>query len=135
RRLRLTSGPPFTIYGIVPIPVCQESAPMMLESVAVRTFVPILLRFALAAVFIYHGLDKVTPDRNYGFSWAERMPNPPPKPIQAAVAWGELLGGAACALGILTRAAALGLAAIMVGAIVTVTGAIGFGATTRGRAT
>ena len=100
---------------------------MMLESVAVRVFVPILLRFALAAVFIYHGLGKVSPEANYGVSWGDKMPNPPPKLIQLLVAWGEVLGGAACALGILTRFAALGLAAIMVGAIVTVHATKGFG--------
>ena len=110
---------------------------MLLESVAVRTFVPILLRFALAAVFIYHGLEKVTPDNNYGSNWmkppdASKQPPDAPAPktlpavLQLAVGWGELLGGAACALGLFTRAAALGLAAIMVGAIVTVTGQQGF---------
>jgi putative oxidoreductase len=110
---------------------------MMLESVAVRVFVPILLRFALAAVFIYHGLEKVTPANDYGISWmkppdSSKLPAdaPPPKilpaALQLAVAWGELLGGAACALGLFTRLAALGLGAIMVGAIVTVTGRGGF---------
>jgi putative oxidoreductase len=99
---------------------------MLLESVAVRVFVPILLRFALAAVFIYHGLGKVGPEANFGFSWGDKMPDPPPKVVQVLVAWGEVLGGAACALGILTRIAALGLAAIMVGAIVTVHGPHGF---------
>jgi uncharacterized membrane protein YphA (DoxX/SURF4 family) len=110
---------------------------MMLENVAVRTFVPILLRFALAAVFIYHGLEKVNPENNYGMAWMKppdpsKLPPdaPPPKTLppamQVAVAWGELLGGAACALGLFTRAAALGLAIIMVGAIVTVTGQAGF---------
>src|SRR5436190_10856386 len=111
---------------------------MMLESVAVRVFVPILLRFALAAVFIYHGLDKVSPAANYGVAW-QKTPDPstlppdapPPKTLpaalQLAVAWGEVLGGAACALGILTRLAALGLAAIMVGAFVTVHSSKGFG--------
>jgi putative oxidoreductase len=94
----------------------------MLETVAVRTFVPILLRFALAAVFIYHGLEKVSPEKNYGLAWNPGLPTP----LQAAVAWGELLGGAACALGLFTRVAALGLAIIMVGAIVTVTGQLGF---------
>ena len=110
---------------------------MMLESVAVRVFVPILLRFALAAVFIYHGLGKVSQDAHYGVAW-QKMPDPstlppdapPPKQIpavlQLAVAWGEVLGGAACALGLFTRLAALGLAAIMVGAIVTVHAPHGF---------
>lgn len=98
---------------------------MLLESAAVRVFVPIILRFALAVVFIYHGLGKVTPEANFGFSWGDKMELP--KVVQVLVAWGEVLGGAACALGILTRFAALGLAAIMVGAIVTVHGAYGFG--------
>jgi putative oxidoreductase len=107
---------------------------MRLESVAVRTFAPILLRFALAAVFICHGLEKVNSDTSYGTNWMKPDPNKPadaqPKPLpaalQLAVGWGELLGGAACALGLFTRLAALGLAAIMVGAIVTVTGQAGF---------
>ena len=38
----------------------------------------------------------------------------------AAVAWGQLLGGIALALGFLTRAAAVGIAIIMIGAIATV---------------
>lgn len=46
--------------------------------------------------------------------------------IQFAVAWGELLGGVALLLGALTRAAAVGLIIIQVGAIVTVTWAKGF---------
>jgi uncharacterized membrane protein YphA (DoxX/SURF4 family) len=107
-----------------------EGATMMLESAAVRVFVPILLRFALAAVFLYHGLGKVTPEANFGFSWGDKMELP--KIVQVLVAWGEVLGGAACALGILTRVAALGLAAIMVGAIVTVHGAHGFSAAQHG---
>src|SRR5438876_9128204 len=104
----------------------RRAAAMMLESAAVRVFVPILLRFALAAVFIYHGLGKVSPEANYGFSWGDRMEPPLPKVIQVLVAWGEVLGGAACALGLFTRAAAFGLAAIMVGAIVTVHAPHGF---------
>jgi putative oxidoreductase len=101
---------------------------MMLESAGIRTFAPICLRFALAAVFIFHGLEKVEPKSSYGWAWAEanNMPNPPAHPLQLAVAWGELLGGAACALGLFTRVAAVGLALIMVGAIVTVTGPMGF---------
>jgi len=115
----------------------SEGATMLLESAAVRVFVPILLRFALAAVFIYHGLGKVSPEANFGMAWQKapdpsKLPPDAPPPqvlpgaLQLAVAWGEVLGGAACALGILTRLAALGLAAIMVGAIVTVHGPHGF---------
>jgi putative oxidoreductase len=97
----------------------------MLQSFAMRTLLPIILRATLAVVFIYHGLEKVTPDSGYGIRW---MPAPAdgsaglPMGLQLAVAWGELLGGVAIALGLLTRIAALGIIGIMAGAIVTVTG-------------
>jgi putative oxidoreductase len=109
----------------------------MLEGVAVRTFAPLLLRVALAAVFIYHGLEKVHPNTGYGWSWADKMPDAPPvlinaKPLQMLVAWGELLGGVAVALGILTRYAAFGLVIIMLGAILTYTGQKGFSAVGQG---
>jgi putative oxidoreductase len=109
----------------------------MLEGVAARTFAPLLLRVALAAVFIYHGLDKVHPDKGYGWQWADGMPSAPPvlinaRPLQLIVAWGELLGGVAVALGILTRWAAIGLLIIMCGAIFTYTGHQGFSAVSGG---
>jgi putative oxidoreductase len=111
----------------------------MFEGVALRTFVPLLLRAALAAVFIFHGLEKTHPDCSYGLKWANvLMPdNAPPilrdaPPLQALVAWGELLGGVAIALGLLTRIAAVGLIIIMVGAIMTTTGAHGFSAVREG---
>jgi putative oxidoreductase len=94
----------------------------MIEGVISRTFAPLLLRAALAAVFIYHGLDKVSPDKGYGTSWHPDLP----MALQVLVAWGELLGGVAVALGILTRYAAIGLIIIMIGAIVTVHGKHGF---------
>jgi putative oxidoreductase len=105
----------------------------MLEGVAARTFAPLLLRAALAAVFIYHGLEKVSPNTGYGWHWADEMPGVPPvlisaRPLQLLVAWGELLGGVAVALGILTRLAALGLVVIMAGAIFTYSGHHGFSA-------
>jgi putative oxidoreductase len=105
----------------------------MLEGVAARTFAPLLLRVALAAVFIYHGLNKVKPEHDYGWRWADQMSGAPPvlinaRPLQLLVAWGELLGGVAVALGIMTRIAALGLLIIMVGAIFTYTGQQGFSA-------
>jgi putative oxidoreductase len=46
--------------------------------------------------------------------------------VQFAVAWGELVGGLALILGLLTRLAAVGLLIIQVGAIYTVTFAKGF---------
>jgi uncharacterized membrane protein YphA (DoxX/SURF4 family) len=46
--------------------------------------------------------------------------------VQLLVAWGELIGGLALLLGLLTRAAAAGLLIIQLGAIWTVTGVQGF---------
>jgi uncharacterized membrane protein YphA (DoxX/SURF4 family) len=46
--------------------------------------------------------------------------------VQLAVAWGELLCGAAMLVGLFTRLAAVGLVVIMAGAIYTVTWAHGF---------
>ena len=103
----------------------------MFEGIAKRTFAPLLLRAGLAAVFIYHGLEKITPDNAYGLKWADHMTGAPvvlqnAPPLQIVVAWGELLGGVAVALGLLTRLAAAGLIIIMMGAILTYTGGHGF---------
>src|SRR5215471_6855408 len=88
----------------------------MIDAVVKNMVVPVLLRFALAVVFIYHGLSLVSPEKQWGAGW---MPEATPQPaaVQLAVAWGQLIGGIAMALGFLTRLAALGLAIIMVGAI------------------
>ena len=110
----------------------------MLQGVAAHTFAPLLLRAALASVFIYHGLDKVRPEAGYGWHWADEMPRATTpvligaRPLQLVVAWGELLGGVAVALGLLTRLAALGLIIIMCGAIFTYTGHNGFSANGQG---
>src|SRR5262249_38551440 len=83
----------------------------MFDALAKHTLVPLILRLALAAVFIYHGIDLVSKDG--GTNW-----NPQQSvPVQVAVAWGQLIGGIALALGFLTRLAALGIAVSMVGAI------------------
>jgi uncharacterized membrane protein YphA (DoxX/SURF4 family) len=150
---------------------------------AKNTVAPLVLRLALAVIFIYHGLTKVAGAGNdLGSAWAtklwEQQANPPaelkakldrleavppgaseeevlaahervtpirmavnrlyaedaprlPDPlqftaVQIAVAWGELLGGIALLLGLLTRWAAAGLVIIQLGAIYVVTGARGF---------
>jgi uncharacterized membrane protein YphA (DoxX/SURF4 family) len=138
--------------------------------------VPLILRLALGAVFIYHGADKIFGEGNdFGAAWAtklwqkqgeppadltaklSRLPGETPEKIkdiqdfvrtnyvreqpqvpsplvgtiaQFAVAWGEVVGGAALLLGFLTRLAALGMVIIQAGAIYTVTGAKGFSTTT-----
>lgn len=104
----------------------------MLETMARNTFVPLILRGALALVFIYHGLEMVQADNGYGFKWARNMQNPPSEIVQAVVAWGELLAGCAVALGIATRVASLAIIAIMVGAIMTVHLPHGFSLTSSG---
>jgi putative oxidoreductase len=92
---------------------------------AKNAIVPLLLRVGLATVFIFHGLQLTSPDKEWGAAW---MPgeSPPAAPIQMAVAWGELIGGIALAFGFLTRLAAAGITAIMAGAIALVHGPHGF---------
>ena len=87
----------------------------MFDTIAKNTLVPLVLRIALAAIFTYHGAALVSQD--WGSNWMKEMPAPAPTPVQLAVAWGQLIGGIAMLLGFLTRLAALGLIAIMGGAI------------------
>ena len=102
----------------------------MLDTLSRYALVPLLLRLGLAAVFIYHGLEKVSPENNYGANWYPGIaaPEAVKVPAQLATAWGELLGGVALAVGFLPRVAAAGLILIMAGAIATVTGPKGFSA-------
>jgi putative oxidoreductase len=78
---------------------------------------PLVLRLGLAVIFIFHGAIKL--GQGKGTEWMKDLP----ETTQLLVAWGELLGGIALGVGFLTRLAALGIIAIMVGAIYTVTGA------------
>lgn len=83
---------------------------------------PLLLRLALGIIFLYHGSQKIM--QNGGAAW---HPDPDfPAALQAPVAWGEFLGGIALLAGFLSRLAAAGIIAIMIGAIATVHGAHGF---------
>jgi len=108
----------------------------------------LVLRVSLAAVFLFHGLDKIVYGSG-GAAWVNRMyadtpslqeskagrqqhlAEQPPTSIsflgtQLAVAWGEFFGGLALAAGMLTRLAALGLIVIQVGAVILVTAPRGF---------
>ena len=97
----------------------------MFDRAMKNTVAPLILRLMLAAIFIYHGQLLVSKDKDWGANWMP--PNSgQPAAAQLAVAWGELLGGVAMALGFLTRLAALGLIAIMAGAIYMVHGEHGF---------
>jgi len=108
------------------------------EPASKNTLAPLILRIALAVVFIYHGYYKIFPDKmDWGAKWAQELiekdPNikilPPAlefTAVQFAVAWGELVGGIAVLLGLLTRLAAFGLCIIQLGAIYTTLWATNF---------
>jgi putative oxidoreductase len=91
-----------------------------------NALVPLILRWGLAVIFIFHGHDKVFAEGNHGGTAWIKGDNAPSTVVQMAVAYGELAGGVAMAIGLLSRLAALGLAAIMAGAIYTVHGQHGF---------
>jgi putative oxidoreductase len=79
----------------------------------------LVLRLGLGAIFVFHGFLKLA----YGASqWSPDL-NPQ---IQVAVAYGETIAGIAFLAGFLTRVAALGIIAIMIGAITSVTGKLDF---------
>lgn len=108
----------------------------------------LILRLSLAAIFLFHGVDKIVRGSGGG-AWvtemygriptlyeskAERegeLHKQPPESLtfagtQLAVAWGEFLGGLALAIGLLTRLAAVGQIIIQAGAVVLVTAPRGF---------
>jgi putative oxidoreductase len=92
----------------------------------VGVVVPLILRLCLAAIFIFHGYQKVATAGNEGGAAWDKSETAPPKLVQMAVAYGEFAGGLAMAIGFLTRIAALGIIALMAGAIYTRTGVNGF---------
>ena len=111
----------------------------MFDTFSKNSLVPLLVRLGLAVVFIYHGLEKVSgPDHEAGLKWMHKpedkpdAPEPPSPLMQGLIAWGELVGGLAMAIGFLTRFAAIGLGILMAGAIVTVTGPNGFSSLNHG---
>jgi putative oxidoreductase len=86
----------------------------------------LLLRVGLAAIFLFHGLDKICAAGNeWGTNWLATMMNTPPKTvehtpfltgIQVVVAYGEVLGGLALLAGVFTRWAAAGMVLIQLAA-------------------
>jgi putative oxidoreductase len=98
----------------------------MFDALIKNSIAPLILRLCLAAVFIYHGMDKV--GKSWGTAWYPDLP----VAQQVLIAWGELLGGVAMLLGVLTRLAAVGLAVIMLGAIVKVHWPNGFSLANQG---
>jgi putative oxidoreductase len=69
----------------------------------------LVLRLGLAAVFITHGWIKISQTD----SWTEVIP----RQTQIVVGWTEFVCGCALLIGLLSRLAALGIGAIMVGAV------------------
>jgi putative oxidoreductase len=88
----------------------------------------VVLRLALAAVFITHGSMKI--EHEMGTNWYRFEGETPTAAVQATVAWGELVCGLALAVGLLTRVAALGVIAVMLGALYMVTWRLDFIAVT-----
>ena len=107
----------------------------MLDNLVKNALVPLLLRLGLAVVFLYHGIDMIVPEKHaYGTNWRPSLdvPDPLKVPAQAAVAWGQVAGAVALAVGFLPRVAAAGLALILAGCIATVTGPYGFKSVNQG---
>jgi len=76
---------------------------------------PLILRMGLGTIFVSHGYFKIETGADH---WHPDL-NPT---VLTIVAWAEMVGGIALFLGLLTRLAALGIAIIQIGAILTVTG-------------
>jgi putative oxidoreductase len=73
----------------------------------------LLLRLVMGAAFVLHGWPKV----HHPFSWMNMTgSSPAPGFLQATAAFVELIGGFLLILGLLTRLAALGITAQMIGA-------------------
>jgi uncharacterized membrane protein YphA (DoxX/SURF4 family) len=79
---------------------------------------PLMLRMALALIFIVSGLPKINENTRWGLEWAAGA-NPPPEMvvIQAVVSWGEVVGGVLLAVGLLTRLCAFVLFFVQGGAM------------------
>jgi putative oxidoreductase len=90
---------------------------------AKNSLVPLVLRLGLAAIFLYHGMEKVSEAHHWGTAWSPSLP----APLQFATALVELLSGLALLAGFLTRLAAAAGGLITAGAIYFVHGQYGFG--------
>ena len=73
----------------------------------------LLVRIVVGAAFVLHGWPKV----QNPFGWMAGMENAPPGVLQAAGAFAEVGGGILLAAGLLTRVAAVFLAATMVAGV------------------
>jgi putative oxidoreductase len=78
----------------------------------------LFLRLVVGVAFMLHGMPKLS----HPMTWMNLfgMQRPAPGPLQALAALSEVGGGLAVLLGLVTRLGAFGVAATMVGALVTV---------------
>ena len=91
--------------------------------------VPLVLRLTLAVVMFAHGAQKVLGwFGGYGLRGTldSLRKSGVPSPVAVLAIMAEFLGPLGLAVGLLTRVAALGIAAVMLGAILTVHGRHGF---------
>jgi putative oxidoreductase len=80
----------------------------------------LILRLAVGGILITTSYGMIA-EHDWGTSWYVTEGQPMPAALQAAVAWGQLVCGAALLVGLLSRLAALAAMAIMLGAIYYVT--------------
>jgi uncharacterized membrane protein YphA (DoxX/SURF4 family) len=85
----------------------------MLQIVTGETLVPLVLRLGLCVFFVLHAREKVSAEADYGGAWSTNA-EPPPASTQYAVAWGEMVIGAAVGVGLLTRVVAIAGAALTI---------------------
>jgi uncharacterized membrane protein YphA (DoxX/SURF4 family) len=69
----------------------------MLRNLSTRDLACLMLRVSLGVIFIVHGCAKI--QHEMGTSWEREFP----AWMNAALAWGELVGGIALVLGVFTR--------------------------------
>jgi putative oxidoreductase len=92
----------------------------MFRNVNTRDLACMALRLSLGVIFVVHGLDKIS--HNWGTDWEPEVGTAP----NLALAWGELVGGGALLLGLLTRVTAAGFGFVMCCALYVVGSVKGF---------
>jgi putative oxidoreductase len=113
--------------GVPIMKVLFQPVPLVKTIPQIRADLAMLvLRAGLAAIFLYHGLTKILmPGHEWGANWLPSLIQGPPESFmrtpaltvgQILVAWGEVVGGVALAIGLLTRLAAIGEMIIQIGA-------------------
>ncbi|MCD9624253.1 DoxX family protein [Rhabdothermincola salaria] len=90
-----------------------------------RPAAPIILRVILGGLFVWHGVDKFQSGIDMVESMFDMWGVPLPGLAAPLVAVVEIVGGIALILGLMTRASAMVLSVVMIGALVYVKGDVG----------